>query len=79
MISFLSTPMLVEVIKEPQTEFKLHPMNAREIDKTGALSSVPSGVLLIEDVHSFIHCKLEDLGDKFIQDEFKGFCDNGLF
>lgn len=53
-------------------------MNAEEIDIIDALSSVPSGVLLVEDVCSFIHCKFEDLGDKFIQDEFKGFCDNGL-
>lgn len=44
----------------------------------GALSSVASDVLLVEDIHSFIHCKLEELGNKFIQDEFKGFCDYGL-
>lgn len=41
-----------------------------------ALSYVPSGVLLVEDIHSYIHCKLKELGDKFIQNEFKGFCVN---
>lgn len=45
---------------------------------TDALSSVPSGVLLVEDIHSFIHCKLEELGDKFIRNEFKGFCNHDL-
>lgn len=56
----------------------MHPTNVVEINKTSALSFVPSGVLLIEDVYSFIQCKLEDLGDKFIHDEFKGFYNNGL-
>lgn len=76
MVASVSTPMLVEVVKEPQPEFKLHPMNIREIDMTGALSFVPSDVLLVEYIHSFIHCKLEELGVKFSQDEFKRFCDN---
>lgn len=70
--------MLVEVVKEPQPEFKMHPMNAREIDMTGALSSMPSDVLLVEDIPYFIHRKLEELGVKFIKDEFKRFCDNDL-
>lgn len=53
-------------------------MKVGEIDMTGALSSVPSNVLLIEDICSFIHCNLEELGVKFIQDEFKRLCNNGL-
>lgn len=43
---------------------------------TGALSSVPSSVLLVEDIHSYIHCKLEELGDKFIRNDLKGLCVN---
>lgn len=67
MEAYVLTPMLVEAIKKPQPKFKLHPMKDREIDMTGALSSVSPNVLLVEDIFSFIHCKLEELGDKFIQ------------
>lgn len=59
MTTSVSTSMLVEAIEEPQLEFKLHPMKDGEIDMTGALSFVPSGVLLVEDIHFFIHCKLD--------------------
>lgn len=76
MAALISTPMLVEAIKEPQPEFKLHLMKAGEIDITGALSFVSSGVLLVEDIFSYIHCKLEELGDKFIRNKFKGSSDN---
>lgn len=75
MVASVSSPMLIEEIKELQPKFKLHPMKARDIDMTGALSSVPSGVLLVEDICFFIHCKLEELGEKFIRNKFKGFSD----
>lgn len=66
MAASISTHVLVEAIKETQPEFKLHLMKVSEIDMTGALSSVSSGVLLVEDICSYIHCKLEELGNKFI-------------
>lgn len=76
MAALILTLVLVEAIKEPQPEFKLPTMKSGEINMTDALSSVPSDVLLVEDIHSYIHCKLKELGDKFIQNEFKGFCVN---
>lgn len=72
------TLVLVEALKEPQLEFKLHPMKVGEIDLTGALSFMPSGVLLVKDIRS-IYCKLEELGDKYIQTEFKEFYNHDLF
>lgn len=50
MVAPISTHVLVEAIKEPQPDFKLHPMKAIEIDMIDALSFVPSGVLLVEDI-----------------------------
>lgn len=76
MVAQLLNLVLVKAIKEPQPEFKLHSMKAFEIDKTCALSSVPFGVFLVENIHSYIHCKLEELGDKYIRNEFNGFYDN---
>lgn len=75
----ISTPVLVEDIKEPQPEFKIHPTKAGEINMIDALSSVPSIVLLVEDIRSYIHYKLEELGEKFIRKEFKGLCVNDQF
>lgn len=59
MAASVSTPVLVEALKEPKPEFKLHPMKDGEIDMIGALSSMPSDVLLVKDICSFNHCKLE--------------------
>lgn len=78
MVAFVSTLVLVEALKELQPEFKMHSMRAGEIDMTSALSCVPFGVLLVEDIHSIIHWKSEKLGDKFIQNEFNGFCNHDL-
>lgn len=78
MATYVSTLVLVEAVKLPQPKFKLHPMKDREINMTGALSSMPSSVLLVEYIHSFIHCNIEELRDKFIRHEFKGFCDHDL-
>lgn len=62
----ISTHVLVEAIKEPQPKFKMHPMKVGEIEMTSALSFMPFGILLVEDICSYIHCKLEELGDNFI-------------
>lgn len=46
-----------------------------ETNPTRALSNVPYGVLHMEDVWSYIHCKLEDLGTLAIFSQYQTLCD----
>lgn len=58
----MDTPHLVDVTDRPHPEFKRHPFKSEQTNPTGALSGVPYGVLHVEDIRSFYHCKIEDLG-----------------
>lgn len=49
----------------------------RENDKSGALSSVPDGVLMTEDVTTFLNAKQEELGETFIQSKYLSLCTKG--
>lgn len=55
-------------------EYKRHPYKSEETDPIGALSSVPNGVLHVEDVRSFYHCKQEDLGVAIIYEQYRSLC-----
>lgn len=72
----MDTLHLVDVTDRPWPEFKRHPFKSEETDPVSALSSVPYGVLHVEDVRSFYHCKLEDMGVSFIYDQYRWLCDN---
>lgn len=71
----MDTPHFVDVTERPQLEFRRHPHKSIETDPAGALSSVPYGVLHVEDIRSYIHCKLEDLGTFAIFDQYRTLCD----
>lgn len=75
----MDTPYLVDVTVRPHPEFKRHPFKSIETDPVRAPSGVPYGVLHVEDVRSYIHYKLEDLGIFAIFDQYRLLCDkNGV-
>lgn len=75
----MDAPHLVDVIDKPRLEFKRHSFKYVEADIIESLSGVPYGVLHIEDVRSFYHYKLEDLGTFVIFDQYRLMCDkNGV-
>lgn len=71
----MDTPHIIDVSIRPQLEFKRHPQKLIETDPVEALSSVPYDVLHIEDITSYIHCKLEDLGTLAIYNQYWKLCD----
>lgn len=56
--------------------YNILPVQNRE-NMAGALSFVPKGVLLTEDVTAFIHAKQEELGETYIQGEYMSLCEEG--
>lgn len=71
----MDTPHIVDFTVRARPKFKRHPHKSTETDPVGTLSSVPYGVLHMEDVRSYIHCKLEDLGIFAIFDQDRLMCD----
>lgn len=71
----MDTPHLVDVTDRPHPEFKRHPFKFEAIDRIKALSGVPYDVSHVEDVRSFYHYKLEDLGIAVIFYHHKTLCD----
>lgn len=55
-------------------QYKLHPKVASKIDSTGAFSSIPPWVLLVEDVRSYIHCKIGEIGDFDMSSAYQKLC-----
>ena len=47
-------------------------------DLIGAFSKVPENVLHVEDIHSYIHYKIESIGDAKIHKELENMCNNDL-
>lgn len=69
-------PIIVENIDPVNPKYKLPAVIVAEVDKYGALSSISSRVILIEDIHTFIYCKIEDICQE-IDTSYKNLCING--
>ena len=63
-------------VKQP--EFKAIPEVAYKNDPTGALSMIPSKVVMIQDVCKCYNCKVESVGDMELRDAYEKLCDNGV-
>ena len=58
--------------------FKKHPFVSFLDDLIGAFSKVLENVLHVEDIHSYIHCKIERIGAIEIHKEVEKMCNNDL-
>ena len=58
--------------------FKKHPFVSLLNDLIGAFIKVSDNVLHVEDIHSYIHCKIRSIGDSKIHRELEKMCNNDL-
>ena len=58
-------------------EFMAIPEVAYKNDPTGALSMIPSKVVMIQDVRKCYNCKVGSVGDMELRDAYEKLCDNG--
>lgn len=49
-----ATPLIVDITKRAQPNFKKHPYKLMEDDPQGAFSTVPYSVLHVEDIRVYI-------------------------
>lgn len=59
----ISIPLVVEISDRARAIFKKHHLKSIEDDPEGAFSSVSYGVLHNEDIKTYIHCDIEELGN----------------
>lgn len=59
-----------DIMEKLRYKFKRNLITHLEDDLAGAFSQIPKGVLIVEDVRSYIHEKFETLGDTNILKEF---------
>lgn len=58
----MDTPLVVDTTERFHPKFKKNPFKLVEDDPLGAFSSVSYGVLHVEDIRTYIHSNLEELG-----------------
>ena len=66
------------VSSRPRYNFKRHPFISFLDDPIGAFLQVLKNVLHVEDIRSYIHCKIESIGDYEIHKELEKMCNNDL-
>ena len=54
--------MLVKNVACNGPKFKLHPTIAKQKDPMGSYLAIPPKELLINDIRSFYHCTIQELG-----------------
>lgn len=64
--------VIYDVVDKPRYKLKQHPYKSYEDDLKGAFSQTPIGVLHIEDIRAYIHCKYEITGEVNIYSELYG-------
>lgn len=55
----VQNPVVVEMVDPVNPKYNLPPMKVAEPKNMGALSSIPARVILIEDIHTFIHYEID--------------------
>ena len=58
----------------PQYVFKKHPSISLLDDPLGVFPQASENVLHVEDIRSYIHCKIEIIGDEDIQKDLGTMC-----
>lgn len=64
--SYVDTPLVVEVSERERSQFNKTPFKSIEDDPNSAFSSVPYGVLHVDDVRAYIHYNIEETGNEEI-------------
>lgn len=72
----METPQVVDITKRNKYKFKKHPFISMENNPEGAFSQTPFGVLHVEDIRTYIHCKFESIGDLEIMKEMNEVLDD---
>ena len=74
----METQGVFDINDRPRYDFKKHPFISLLDDPIGAFLQVPKNVLHVEDIRSYIHCKIENIGDIEIHKELERMCNNEL-
>ena len=69
---------MFDISDRPRYTFKKHPFFSLLDDPIGAFLQVLKNVLHVEDIRSYIHCKIESIGDTEIHKELEKMCNNDL-
>lgn len=69
--TFIANPTIFKVKDRLRSVFKEVPKIAKKEDSVGAFSRVPNDMMCVEDVTTYIHCTLEDLGTKDIKSMYQ--------
>ena len=64
--------------ERPRYVFKKHLFISLLDDLLGEFSQVPENVLHVEDIRSYMHCKIESIGDAEIHKDLETMCNNDL-
>ena len=67
----MDSSMVHNVKDKSRPKIKKEPIELAVIDDSLALSSVPNGVLHIENVKGYLGCKFETLGDENFSDDYR--------
>ena len=59
-------------------KFKLHPIIVEKMDPMGAHSQILEKVLLINDIHTFYHCSIQEIGTLEINQAYDVMCVDGI-
>lgn len=62
---------LIKLGTYEEPKYKLHPEIASQIDQAGAFSSILPRVLLVQEIHTYIHCKVSEVGDFELQSTYQ--------
>ena len=62
----------------PRYKFKSYPFISLVDDLVRAFLHIQDNVLHVEDIHGYIHCKMERIGDVDIHKDLEKICNNDL-
>ena len=62
----MATKEVYDVSDRPRYTFKKYPFISLLDDLTRAFLEISENVLLVKDIHSFIHCKIKSINDSKI-------------
>ena len=71
----METQEVFDIYNRPRYTFK---KLVSLLDPVGAFLQVLKNVLHVEDIRSYIHCKIESIGDAKIHKELEKICNNDL-
>ena len=73
-----ATQEVFDISDRPRYTFKKHLFISLLDDPIGSFLQVPTNVLHVKDIRSYIHYKIERIGDTKIHKELDKMCNNDL-